>query len=337
MPKILIVGDVHVTPQELDDCKALGDLVVKTAVEQSVDCVLFLGDLYHANSIVHTPAIAFWNSLFGRLVEFTKAEIVALVGNHDQFSPTIRDPYSLIVHAEQSPRVHIVDKIQSLAFLPNLVLAPYYADHEGFLQDILTFKNSNPGVKTLVCHQTFDGAKFNEGFYAKDAVNPHAVPMNIIAGHIHTQHSFGNVWYPGSPRWRILSDANQEKHLHVVDMGADGNYTVSVRVSTGEVCRRIFQYVDSPESPANVAASQRDDVRVDVYGPPDYVRDRMVELKAKHSARCRPFPTKVRQQTVTEADGIEVSFKKYQSNFRAPNGTDINVLTEAVTRRLYVA
>lgn len=332
MSKVLIVGDAHVTPQEIEDCNNLAKLILETVKKFNIEQVLFLGDLYHSNSIVHTPAIAFWNSLFSKLTKTCDA--IALVGNHDQFSHTIRAPYSLIIHAEQNERIHVVDKVQTLPILPNVCLAPYYADPELFFQDVTGFNMTHPDAKTLVCHQTFNGAKFNEGFYAKDAVEPLSIPFNIISGHIHTAHSFSNVWYPGSPRWRILSDANQDRFIYITEFNKDGSYSVLDRVSTNKVCRSIIKLTDTPESPANVVESENVDVRIDVYGPPEYVKDRKLELEAKYGAKCRPFPTKVKKQVVSEADGIEVSFKKFGSNFIPPNKTPVESLLNEVAERL---
>lgn len=332
MPKVLIVGDCHVTPQEIEDCNNLANLILETVEQFNIEQVLFLGDLYHANSIVHTPAIAYWNSLFVKLVK--KTEVIALVGNHDQFSHTIRNPYSLIIHAEQNERIHIIDKVQSLKILPNVCLAPYYAEPELFFQDINNFKMKHPDCKTLVCHQTFNGAKFNEGFYAKDAVEATSIPFDIISGHIHTPHAFNNVWYPGSPRWRILSDANIDRAIYIVEFNNDGSYNCPNPIPTNKVCKSISKFIDSPESPVSIVENNNADIRIDVYGPPEYVKDRMIELKAKYNAKCRPFPTKTKKQAVSEADGIEVSFNKFSSNFTPPNKTPLESLLNEVAERL---
>jgi predicted phosphodiesterase len=153
MSKVLIVGDLHVTPQEIEDCGNLAKLILETVDKFNIEQVLFLGDLYHANSIVHTPAIAYWNSLFGKLSK--KCDVIALVGNHDQFSHTIRAPYSLIIHSEQNERIHVIDKVSTLPILPNVCLAPYYAEPDLFFQDVTGFKLTHPDSKTLVCHQAF--------------------------------------------------------------------------------------------------------------------------------------------------------------------------------------
>jgi DNA repair exonuclease SbcCD nuclease subunit len=330
LARYLLVGDPHVTPRELEDCQKLADLIVEQATIKKVEGVIFLGDLYHANSIVHTPAIEFWNTLFERLY-YLKLNIISLVGNHDQFSPTIRHPHALIIHRGKSEIRHVivVDETMGMGIFGCM---PYYSDPDEFLKQALLLKERNPDISTLICHQTFNGAKFNEGFYAKDSVDPSKVPFNIISGHIHSEHTFGNVWYPGSPRWRTLNDANQNKYIYVVDFKTK-SWTLESSISTAGICKKIVCYKDTAEEPLQVA-EENADVRVDVYGTPDYIKTRVLELKARFNAKCRTFTTKTKTQKISEQDGISESFYKYSASFSPPNKTPINLLETEVKDRL---
>lgn len=328
MARYLLIGDPHVTTRELEDCSKLRDLIFKQAEEKEVLGVIILGDLYHANFIVHTPVINFWNDFFSHF-EKRMIPCVALVGNHDQFSPTIRDPHSLIVHSNASV-------VAGPTHYPHFAALPYYADPEEFIQKASVLKGLVPDTEVLICHQTFNGAKFNEGFYAKDAVDPGKVPFKyIISGHIHSEHTFSNVWYPGSPRWRTLNDANQNKYIYVVDFNKN-SWKLESAIDTSSVCRPIVCYKDTQEKPCETFPLNAD-LRVDVYGTPEYVKDRILELAAKYNAKCRPFPKKEQAPKLTEQDGIPDSFAKYANSFTPPNKTPANLLNDAIKERLNAA
>jgi len=50
-----------------------------------------------------------------------------------------------------------------------------------------------------LCHQTFDGAKFSEGFYTTDGIDSSLIKTDlIISGHIHIEQRWANVYYPGT-------------------------------------------------------------------------------------------------------------------------------------------
>lgn len=327
----LIIGDPHATPQELEDMEALRSLVLENTKDFTVDLTIVLGDLYNTHSVVNTPTINFWN----RFIPELKSSVL-LVGNHDSFSPTVQNPHALIIHKENR-NCWVIDEPTTINVqgLDGVAFMPYYYKPEEFLQKATELREKTK-AKTLICHQTFDGAKLQEGFYAKDGVNPVAVPFeNIISGHIHTPMKFGKVWYPGAPRWRTLSDANQDRFIYVVEFKNNGDYKVLKSIPTTGVCKRINRYIDSEEAPAVIENNISNcDIRVDIYGSQEYISQRMLELKASYNARCRSFPTKKKKTQISEADGIGVSFSKFSGSFVPPNGTDKNTLLEAVSERM---
>jgi DNA repair exonuclease SbcCD nuclease subunit len=327
----LIVGDPHATPQELEDMEELKTLVLFTVKSFAVDLTIILGDLYNTHSVVNTPTINFWNRFLPEL-----GSSIILVGNHDSFSPTVQNPHALIIH-KGSNSCHVVDEPGFVHMgLPGVAAMPYYYKPEDFLQAATELQEKTQ-AKTLICHQTFDGAKLQEGFYAKDGVNPVAVPFeNIISGHIHTPMKFGKVWYPGAPRWRTLSDANQDRFIYVVEFKGDGSYNVLQAIPTTGVCKRINRFLDSEDVPAVIENNSNNcDVRVDIYGTQEYISQRMLELKATYNARCRSFPTRTKKTQISEADGIGASFSKFSNNFTPPNGTDRNTLLGTVNERIH--
>ena len=326
--KHLVVGDPHSTPDELDDCEALLRLVQRTADEHRVGVITFLGDLYNSHDVVTTRCIEFWHRWFRELSG--QAGVVAIRGNHDQVTPSEAFPHALLAH----PDIVVIDRPQAMPYLEGCVAMPYYHDAAEFLEG--TRQLARMATRLLFCHQTFQGAQYENGFYAKDGVDVNAVGIpSIISGHIHSPQKVGKASYPGAPRWRTLSDANEDRFLWVLEHDGD-HIRLAAKVPTGDACRRIWRYDDRPEAPADVSnARPGDDVRIDVYGPtPEYVAERRAALKASCGAVTRPFPERARKAAVSEALGVEVAFDRYRDQFRAPNGSAPEVLSATVRERL---
>ena len=326
--RTLIVGDPHCTQQELDDCLALKGLVLQTIRQKGVELLVITGDLYNSHSTLNSAVIDYWNCFFTDVISLDVG-VVCVLGNHDQYSPTLAYPHALICHKD----VVVVD--EPMEILPGVAGLPYFADPAKFLEAATALANSGKGYKTLLCHQTFDGAQFSEGFYAKDAVNPAAVPFEfIISGHIHSEHAFSNVIYPGSPRHRTLSDANQDRFLYLGEFSG-GVFSLLEKVPTFPTCKKIVKFTDQEGTPTDFTnIPPNADVRVDIYGSADYISKKMVEYKAAVGARCRSFPTKTKNAKLSEADGIVASFNKFSDSFVPPKGTDLKVLVKEAGERL---
>jgi DNA repair exonuclease SbcCD nuclease subunit len=319
MPKHLIVGDPHVTTADLEDCQNLLDLVIKTAQDSRPDNITFLGDLYNTHSVVDTRCIDFWQTNLKVLAGISPVTVI--LGNHDQCTPTIRHPHALLSH-QDIPGVTIIDEFFQG---DDFAAMPYYVDPVEFIK---VCKENEVKSNFLFCHQTFNGADQGAGFYAKDSVEPSAIPYKfVISGHIHNPMRFGNVWYPGAPRWKTLTDANQDRFIYLLD----GKVS---KIPTDTVCRRIYKFEDSMEEPAKIELSEAQlknaDIRVDVKGTSKYISDRVIELKAKYKAKCRTFPVTVRKQKVSESEGIKPAFRRFANSFAAPNGTSIEKLLQEV-------
>ncbi len=329
-PRSLIVGDVHATPGELDDCEALLKLVHQTVVDNLVTTVVFMGDQYNTHDVMNSRVMEFWQRWFRVLNEH--CHVVALRGNHDQVTPTQLYPHSMLAH----PDINVID-ISGEITIPGCVGMGFHHSTEDFLAEANRLAAAHPEATTLFCHQTFQGATYENSFYAKDGIDLSLVPFKrVISGHIHTPQKVGKVCYVGAPRWRTRSDANIDRHIWMFDHDmAGGGLKLVSKVSTGDVCKRIWVLEDRPEAPVQLDVAAKDEVRIDVYGPNDkYVREREAELKAQFRAKTRGFPDKQRRVAVSESEGVDKSFGRFVDAFNPPNGTSREVLTQMLGARL---
>jgi len=325
MNSLLLVGDPHVTVEEIPDCNRLIDCILDVLGKVPVKGVVFLGDLHHNHALVRIEVMEFWRKAFHRIkLAFPNINIYALVGNHDR-----SHDYSVKANALQS---YAIDVIQSPSeIMRGVVAAPWYPDPSSFLKAL----DGQQG-KTLICHQTFDGSKYENGFFASDGVDPALVQFdNVIAGHIHAPQIVGKVWYIGAPRWRIASDANTPRALWVFDFDDDGNIVGRKPFPTSGWCREIWHLVDKEEDPIEVTRPEKGILRVDIHGSAEWVEAKKAKWEAV-GARVATFPVVARSSLVRESEGISVALSKFVDVWVPKYGTSIDQLKKMVAERINV-
>lgn len=320
MAKFLYIGDPHVTVDELPDCQNLLGLIEQTATAHEVDAIVFLGDQYHSHAIVHLDVMEFWHRAFDILTK--DCEVICLVGNHDRPGGEESTAHAMLAHRN----VYAVADQPLYKYGINFV--PWCRTEKEFLEKA----ERNPGG-TLVCHQTFQGAYFENGFYAPEGFNSNLIKKAVISGHIHSPQSFGNVWYPGAPRWRTLSDANTDRAIWVVEHDKDGNIISKTPIDTGNHCRQIRHAADTPENQVSLPLDPKHDWRIDIEGPADYISQRKSALSGP-GVRIRTFETQSQAPKVKESEGIGKAFESYIDNFVPRNGTDPGILRVMVSERI---
>lgn len=343
MRKTLVVGDMHVTPDDLDDATNLINGIAKVAVKEHVDWIDFLGDLHHTHSILRLEVMDFWIKSLRRLTAL-KTDGTAglgnpwvriLVGNHDRPCDAGQDIHALEAY-RGIPGVVVID----VPCQNNGVLyVPFQHDRERFLEYCRACD-----AKHLVCHQTFTGGRYESGFYAQDGINPDDVPqVDILSGHVHSAQEFGKVWYVGSSRWRTTNDVNENKYLWVLTRDEDGNIVAREPYNCNRYCRAMFLLRDTPDSPVDInglvaplaqpGQSGQHDYRVEIEGPPAWVDERVAlypsffrisTIRQKESVK-----TKIR-----ESEGISQSFYRHVTNYTPQFGTPKETLVELAKRNL---
>ncbi len=325
--KALIVGDIHATPEELDDVASLMRLVETTALDEEVDVVVLLGDSYHTHNIIRAEVMAFYRATFKRWKQLGTFDTLALVGNHD-YAGEGQTIHSMMIHEEQIQVVSEPLEREGVLFMP------YYADRERFVRDAQPPKGEI--ARTLICHQTFHGSRYENGFLAEDGVDPALIPHErIISGHIHAPQSFGKVTYIGAPRWRTLSDANTDRAIWVYEFDHVGNVVSKKPVDTGKTCRQIRYAVVTPNATLEEALEPGVDWRIDIRGPADFVEEQS-KLLARSGVRVRTFRTDKAAPQVRESEGIDVAFRAYLQKYTAKYGTNNEELAAMAKERLGV-
>jgi hypothetical protein len=242
----LLVGDPHGRAQDIAELRKLLDFSFETAVKEKCVGIRFLGDIGHTFSIVHVDVLTEWAQYCrrcndaGLLIEF-------LVGNHDYAG---QEGGNDLLRAFDWGALVFRDRLTPTAF-NNAYYMPFHRDIKDFERQC----RSIPAGSLLYCHQSFNGARFENGSYDPHGADTECVAhlSQVVSGHVHTRQAFANIWYPGSPRDLSFSDAGKDKRIYVVE-ACDNKLRVVKELQTP--CARYHTIV-STSVPDLLAAIQQ--------------------------------------------------------------------------------
>ena len=157
--KILYVGDPHVVPEELGDCEALLQHVLDTAQARGIGTVCFLGDQTHNHALLHVAVLDFWRRWF-RAFKQAGIRVIAMVGNHDRPGTAGSELHSMMVFED------LCEVVARPTMIDGLLFVPYMESGDEFIAAC----RANP-TRFAACHNTFDGARYENGIYALSLIH----------------------------------------------------------------------------------------------------------------------------------------------------------------------
>lgn len=239
MIKVLRVGDPHVQISNLKDSEKLIDFIINTAITRKVMNVEFLGDLFHTHAVLRIEVIDFWQRSFRKIIA-SNLNCTVLVGNHDQPGSKEKE--------QEMNALNIFDVHDNFTIVnkPSEILGtayiPYMSDRQSFI-DAAKQLYDQGATELLVAHQTFTGAQYENGFFSEEGIDPALIPQKqIISGHIHKSQQVGKCFYPGTPKWDTMADANEPKGIWIFTHADSGEYIEKEFISTSEIVTPIVCY-----------------------------------------------------------------------------------------------
>ena len=305
MIKVLYLGDPHCRIGNLEESEALLEFVLSSAQVNKVDRIVILGDTQHTHTMIRMEVEHFWLKWFKKLS--SEFQTTILVGNHDQNASYAGTKHSLEVFKEiQIDNLTIVDSPFRHGVFAYM---PYIHHQDEFVA--AANKLSEEGAKVLVCHQTFAGSKYDNGFYAPDGFNPDNLNFDkIISGHVHSRQTFGKVIYPGTATWQTVSDANQEKGLWLFDHNDDGSILKEEHIDTSKVVEPIYEITWKQGDPKPEIPHGR--VTVELVGSSTWINQEKVQFKGKTGFKAKftdKAQFKTRKSGISLQDFINNSFE----------------------------
>lgn len=278
--RVLLIGDPHLKVSRIDDAKEFLDKLlaeihnnaqIKEGSER-YSKIIILGDLFDTFAVIRSEILSLWYSFAleaSRIIG--QNNLIMIVGNHD--------------YAGAKGGTHALESLKGLARIIDEVdiiqiggvdcyFLPFKRENEDFERVTAAM---SPG-RILFCHQSFNGATFENGFYDPHGANPESVShlAKVISGHIHSRQSVGqNIYYPGTPFQQSFGEAGQEKGLVVVDIGSEVEELVSVVKSVDLDMPKfhVLKFNSVSEAVLPKAANPRDSYKIVAPGSPQEIAD----------------------------------------------------------------
>lgn len=276
--KYVIVGDLHVTPGNLEDTGKIFDLIADVKIENNIAAVIFTGDIFHTHSIVRQEVGHF---LKHNMKKLRPGNVVIIAGNHDGMSPhsVEKNALRMVLEGEDLDHIFIADSPVGFEIAgDSFALVPFMSDNEKFVDACKSMNDS--GV--LICHQTVSGAHYENKHLAIGGVDQNRIPQEfVIAGHIHMEQKVGKVTYVGTPRALNASEYNENKGIFLFDYDSKE----LTKIPTGHLVKQFFKYEINESSDLSLEEQlnriktihdeqwkERDDVRIQISGSEEFYK-----------------------------------------------------------------
>jgi len=315
--EFIYVGDLHTKKDNLEESTKFIKWIAGLAKERQCP-ILFSGDQYNDFSIARVEIAYFYKWAF----DFIGSPCIALVGNHDA-NPDM----SLNFMDTHQHKVLVVNKPTKLNN-GNILLLPFYRKKELFEHQVKEFTG-----QYIYCHQEWNGAKYENGFYAPHGVELEIIPetvKEVTSGHIHKEQAFGKVWYPGSPRHLTRSDLGEEKGVWHINL--DSNTKTKI-LTPHDVCEPFKHFEITPDSVWTTDDLNSSRVFVDIKGPKKFIKS--ILKKMPETAKIRTFEdSEVVESEIKESEGIPKAFLGYVMDYANKNNLG-NAEVKAILSNIY--
>jgi hypothetical protein len=299
---------MHVKPDSIDECKALMSWIASLCSQVGAVPVL-MGDQMDTHGSVRVEVLHFWTWVYYELFPLNKIDrSVSLIGNHDlNYACTMSSmiPFTGVTHL--------------VGAYPELIEGGIYGI--GFVKssdDFVKRVNELPAdAKLVLCHQEFNGAMYESGFYAPAGVQPGQLRPGVkfVSGHVHLKQEVGNqILYVGTPRQINRSDSDPDKSVWHLD---DSGHLTPIRVPDEVVGR--FARIAVREGQEIPAISVPGKTFVDIYGSLDFIKKTMKTLPEE--VRVRTFPDRQAStpKEFKESEGIGQALGRYVDLYASTN------------------
>lgn len=203
---IIAVGDPHFRIDNIPEVEEFMKNMKILCNEIKPDCIVILGDVLHTHERLHTSALNKAEEFIDdmRKIAFT----IVLVGNHDMIS---NQEFLTTNHWMNSMKkwnnIQIVDKVFETEIKGRLFLFCPYVFPGRFEEALNTNKNWTKSV-AIFAHQEFYGCKMG-AIVSSVGDKWSSTSPSIISGHIHSNQTLNNVYYPGSSLQHAFGESDK--------------------------------------------------------------------------------------------------------------------------------
>lgn len=311
---------MHSKPSNVEETKRIFAFLNELCKENNIKYVFILGDLFDTHGIIHLSVVYCYYDLF---LKYSDLKFYCLTGNHD-YEVHGNVSKNALLSFKFLPNVKVVDDFYTFLLDENLFDFIPHCSNENFYKFNFE-KKSN----IVLCHHTFKGAQYENGFFAPDGIEMDNVNYSlIISGHIHKIQRMNKVFYIGSPRWLKESDSNEDRGVWLWDGENDFLFK-----STEPVCRKIIKLRLDKENFKEFDFDLKNKYILEVTGDNQFVE--FLSNKFSGKAEIRHIFNQVSNIKVKESDGIFASLEKFIKKSYCPmNNISNDLLWKEIQERL---
>lgn len=304
----LVVGDPHVKKVNLSDCANLMRFIAQQALERKVDRIDFLGDLFHTHAVKRLEVENFWSDALEELGDKLNFSVLILCGNHDMVGNKESEHINALNVYKYYKNVKIVN--EPYVDKNGIGYLPYTSDKKKLIDQARDLYNQG-AKKYLVAHETFIGAKFETGMYAPDGVDLDLIfQEQVESGHIHSTQNAGKCFYPGTPKWDTLSDANHQKGIWIITHNEDGSRESTEFISTEDIVTPITRIVVNEGDPEPVLKENAINY-VELKGKTAWISKMKKKYKGRARIKATPVDRKSKRMNQNENTDINTFLEGY--------------------------
>lgn len=266
---VLLIGDPHLKVSRAEDAKEFLDKLIVHVNTKQYQKVVILGDLFDTFAVIRSEILSLWYNFVSQASDVIGREnLIMIVGNHDYAGAKggthALEPFKVL--AKVIDDIDIID-IGGV----NCYFMPFKRDNEEFESLAREMKG---GI--LFCHQSFNGAKFENGFYDPHGANPDSVShfSIVVSGHIHSRQCVGNnIYYPGTPFQQSFGEASQEKGLAVVDIGGEDKFKIKGYIDLDMPKFHVLDFGHISNAKIPKEFNPRDSYKIVAHGDPQEIAE----------------------------------------------------------------
>lgn len=219
----LLIGDLHFgvktnsTSWLESQIKLFKKLIIPTALNENVDRIVFLGDLFDIRYSLNIQVGIELKKIISELAFKFKGDIIFIAGNHDFYSPLEElleyNSYSVLFGDEFNklyPNIKFV--IDSPYQIDDSLFLPwYYTENPTHFDEILYTYKFGKEINAIYCHadlNSWPGARITS-----------LKNIKIYAGHIHyiVENKLSNTYNVGAALQFNFGDANQQRYIYILE------------------------------------------------------------------------------------------------------------------------
>jgi DNA repair exonuclease SbcCD nuclease subunit len=195
--RLILTADLHNgIPNKLAENKWSMELLEKYAIENNIQNILILGDLFHDRVSIQIEAL---NMVYD-LLSNSKVHWTCFCGNHDLF---LKDSWQINSLHYLSNVMEVIEGISNITIdNRKFWILPFIYQESKYMQKLQEINEQADPEDVLLTHIGVNNAIRNECFLLKQWSLVHFEETKfkkVFTGHFHCHQEIGKTIYPGSP------------------------------------------------------------------------------------------------------------------------------------------